>query len=285
MVRVSRWGVLAVVVVVLVALSALPASAHTSGRSAGVAPIRHVFVITLENQSYAGTFGDPAADPYLAQVLPAQGALLTNYYATGHESNDNYLAMVSGQGPNLQTQLDCQLYDDFLGTGPLVPPGQALGTGCVYPSSVPTVANQLTSAGLTWKGYMEDMGNVAGRESPVCGHPALNTPGPHPVGRGRRRLRHPPRPVRLLPRHHRRHRLLRRPRRPPRDPGRRPAGGRACGDHRPGHRPPLGRHHPQPVLRGAQPVQRRPRLSRASTSRRGRARWPTSTASCPPGCR
>jgi hypothetical protein len=136
--------------------------------------IGHVFVVVLENEGYTATFGDPSADPVLAQQLPSEGALLTQYYGTGHVSNDNYIAMVSGQGPNPQNQSDCQVYSDFVGTGPLVD-GQAVGTGCVYPSSVPTVANQLSAKGLTWKGYMEDMGNVASREAPACGHPALNS--------------------------------------------------------------------------------------------------------------
>jgi hypothetical protein len=137
--------------------------------------IGHVFVIVLENESYASTFGDPAADPYLARTLPSQGALLTQYFGTGHESNDNYTAMVSGQGPNPQSQGDCQVYDDFAGTGPTPPDGQAVGSGCVYPASVQTVGNQMSAKGLSWKGYMEDMGNVASREAPVCGHPALNS--------------------------------------------------------------------------------------------------------------
>jgi hypothetical protein len=38
--------------------------------------VRHVFVIVLENQGYAATFGTPSADPYLAQTLAAEGALL-----------------------------------------------------------------------------------------------------------------------------------------------------------------------------------------------------------------
>ena len=47
-----------------------------------------------------------------------------------------------------------------------------MGDGCVYPSSVQTVANQLTAKGLSWKGYMEDMGNAAGQPQ-TCRHPAL----------------------------------------------------------------------------------------------------------------
>ena len=140
----------------------------------GVPPVRHVFVIVLENKGYAATFGSPVDDPYLAKVLPSKGALLTQYYATGHESNDNYISMISGQGPNPQNQADCQFYDDFEGSGPAVD-GQAVGTGCVYPTSVPTIGNQLTGNGSTWKGYLEDMGNDPKREAPVCGHPTLDS--------------------------------------------------------------------------------------------------------------
>ena len=158
-----------------VALSAAGLVPATPAAARGVPKIGHIFVITLENEGYAATFANPSADPYLASTLPSEGALLTQYYGTGHESNDNYVSMISGQGPNLQNQLDCQVYSDFVGTGPLVPPGQALGTGCVFPSTVPTVANQLTAAGRNWKGYMQDMGNDPAREAAVCGHPALNS--------------------------------------------------------------------------------------------------------------
>ena len=159
------------------AVLGMPATATTS--TTGSPPVRHVFVIVLENEGYAATFGNPSADPYLASTLPSQGALLTQYYGTGHVSNDNYIAMVAGQGPNPQNQGDCQIYSDFIGaqapsTG-LPIDGQAIGSGCVYPTSVQTVGNQLTAGGLSWKGYMEDMGNVPTRESATCGHPSLNT--------------------------------------------------------------------------------------------------------------
>lgn len=134
-----------------------------------------MFVIVLENKGYAATFGSPSSDPYLAKTLVGQGALLTNYYGTAHQSNANYIAMVSGQAPNPQNQSDCQVYSDWVGTGAFVSPGQAVGTGCVYPSSVQTIGNQLTAHGLTWKGYMQDMGNVPSREAPTCGRPTLGS--------------------------------------------------------------------------------------------------------------
>jgi hypothetical protein len=135
-------------------------------------PVRHVFVIVLENQGYAATFGNPAADPYLAQALPAEGALLENYYATGHESNDNYVSLVSGQPPNAQNQADCPRFDNFTGAL-MLENGVESGTGCVYPAEVPTIGNQLSAAKRPWKAYMQDMGNDPNREAAACGHPAL----------------------------------------------------------------------------------------------------------------
>jgi phosphatidylinositol-3-phosphatase len=137
-------------------------------------PVKHVFVIMLENESYATTFGNPAADPYLAKTLPGAGALLNAYYATGHESNDNYISIVSGQPPNPQNQADCQIFDDFTGAD-LLSDGVESGTGCVYPTAVENIGSQLSAAGLSWKAYQEDMGNDPNRETAACGHPALNS--------------------------------------------------------------------------------------------------------------
>ena len=53
--------------------------------------------------------------------------------------------------------------------------GQAIGSGCVYPSDVPTIADQLSAAGLTWRDYNEDMGADPSREASECGHPGINS--------------------------------------------------------------------------------------------------------------
>ncbi|HEY0517319.1 MAG TPA: hypothetical protein VGD00_09380, partial [Solirubrobacteraceae bacterium] len=98
---------LAAAALVLLGCSFAPGAAGARTRAFKLPKIKHVFVIVLENQGYAATFGDPSADPYLAQTLPAQGALLESYYATGHASNDNYISLVSGQPPNAQNQGDC----------------------------------------------------------------------------------------------------------------------------------------------------------------------------------
>ena len=154
-----------------------PSSGGSSGFSeTAPPPVRHVFVIVLENKGYATTFGDNPPAPYLAKTLPAMGAMLTQYYGIGHVSLDNYIAMASGQGPNPVTQSDCQAYLDFVGTiPPLSPDGQAIGTGCVYPAEVKTIADQLGDAGYTWKNYAEDM---ALADPKSCRHPPVNQQDP-----------------------------------------------------------------------------------------------------------
>jgi hypothetical protein len=135
--------------------------------------VRHVFVIALENENYASTFGEPSADPYLATTLPAEGALLEDYYATGHESNDNYISLISGQPPNPDNQGDCQVFTEFP-LSEVNSEGVEAGTGCVYPEAIQNIGTQLTAAKRTWKAYMQDMGNDPNREAAACGHPAVN---------------------------------------------------------------------------------------------------------------
>jgi hypothetical protein len=145
------------------------------------AKVKHVFVIVLENKTFSNTFGTSTQDPYLQKTLVPMGGLLTQYYGTGHVSLDNYISMISGQSPTPDTDDDCLPglsgtvgnYNDVVQTGKAAG-GQVVATGgCIYARDVPTLPGQLTEAGLTWKGYMGDMGNDPARESATCGHPAI----------------------------------------------------------------------------------------------------------------
>jgi hypothetical protein len=138
-------------------------------------PIKHVFVIVLENQGFDTTFAPTTRATYLADTLVKQGALLRQYYGIGHFSLDNYIAMISGMGATAQTQIDCPIFVDFVQTG-TTSDGQPIGAGCVYPASVKTIANQLDARTYTWRGYMEDMGADETRESSTCGHPTVGRP-------------------------------------------------------------------------------------------------------------
>ncbi len=133
------------------ALATSEASGAASSTTAYVPPVKHVFVINIENKGYDKTWGASSVAPYLSQTLRSQGVLLNTYYGTAHNSQPNYVAQISGQGPNDQMQSDCQGYSQFVGTG-TASPGQAVGSGCVFSASVPNLADQLTAKKLTWKG-------------------------------------------------------------------------------------------------------------------------------------
>jgi hypothetical protein len=84
--------------------------------------------------------------------------------------------MISGQAPNVDNQADCLPgYDNF--TPDVIGSyGQAMGTGCIFPTDVKTIADQLSAAGLTWRDYNDSMGADPTRESAECGHPGVNQP-------------------------------------------------------------------------------------------------------------
>jgi hypothetical protein len=167
------------------------------GVSAGA--IKHVWLIILENKAYDASFTGLNADSYLSQTLPSQGALLTNYYGTGHSSLDNYISLVSGQAPVTDDQDDCPAYDLLDGTvstagtlktnpnygqfvsgaGVDAPAGD---NGCVYPASVPTLFNQLDAARESWKVYLQDLGNTDTPSTPThdAGTQYCGAPDPAP---------------------------------------------------------------------------------------------------------
>jgi hypothetical protein len=154
--------------------------------SAAVPPkqaIKNIVVIYIENESEANTFGPSSPATYLTGTLMKKGVLIKNYYAIGHVSLDNYIAQVSGQAPTPTTQGDCLAgFDDVTPGTPSPNLGQVNGTtGCVYPASVETIANQLDAIKkpnpkthvAAWRAYEEDMGNDAARDGgTTCAHPA-----------------------------------------------------------------------------------------------------------------
>jgi len=161
--------------VILSAIGAIAFATATPARAEDGPPhFGHVFVIVLENEGYDTTFGPNSKAPYLSKTLVSQGVLLTQYYGTGHASNDNYIAMISGQAGTPEQRNDCIVFGDLKMTG-VTPDGQAIGSGCIFPPSIKTLPDQVTEVGKTWRAYMGDMGNDPSRESATCGHPTLGT--------------------------------------------------------------------------------------------------------------
>jgi hypothetical protein len=136
---VARW-----VLCLLGLLGSRPALAAAGGLE-GIPRFSHIVVLMLENESFSTTWGSGSAATYL-NGLRSRGALADHYYATGHNSLDNYIAMVSGQPVQPATAADCEalnLYD------------------CVQGQSIMAggrnLADQLEDVGLSWKGYMDAM--------------------------------------------------------------------------------------------------------------------------------
>jgi hypothetical protein len=107
----------------------LPAQTHPSPKLALRAD--HIAVVVMENEEYRDIVGSRAT-PFI-NGLAHRYALSTQMYAIRHPSLPNYLALTGGSTFGIDSDCtDCSV------------PGQG-------------IAGQLTSRGLTWKGYMEGL--------------------------------------------------------------------------------------------------------------------------------
>jgi phosphatidylinositol-3-phosphatase len=162
--------------------------------------VKHVFVVMLSDQTYAAAFGPSSPAPYLSKTLVRHGELLARYYAVAHQNLADGIALISGQGPTLQTAADCPDYT-LIAPATVGAREQVIGSGCVYPSSTKTLMGQLTAKHLPWRAYVEGMGEgpegggatagsgsaaEAGSGSSVadgaCAHPALGAADPAAAG-------------------------------------------------------------------------------------------------------
>jgi hypothetical protein len=108
-------------------------TAEDTTTSASSSSAGHVFVIVMENRNY----DQGLAAPYTASLV-SQYAVATDYHAVGHPSGPNYLALTSGS----TWGMDMSTGDKYRA----LPSGEDLGS-------------ELTSAGIPWRAYMEDMGS------------------------------------------------------------------------------------------------------------------------------
>lgn len=148
----------------------------TAPAPAKLPAIKHVFLVVLADQPYAGVFGPESKAPYLARTLERRGELLVRYYAVAHAGLADGIALVSGQGPTPATAADCPIYGD-VAPAAAASEGQVLGDGCVYPSTTQTLPGQLAAKHLKSRAYVQGM-DEAGSSVPACAHPALGAPDP-----------------------------------------------------------------------------------------------------------
>jgi phospholipase C len=128
----------------LIAVMASPLQGRAQGAGLeGVPAFSHVVVLILENEDFNTTWGAGSAAHYLNSLRPL-GTFEDQYYAIGHVSLDNYIAMISGQPPNPLSSTDCLSQNLYQ----CVQPQKAFASGR-------NLADQLDDAGVSWKGYMD----------------------------------------------------------------------------------------------------------------------------------
>ena len=120
----------------------------------GLPEVKHVFLIVLGENGYEETFGEKSQSPYLGEELPAQGEVLSNYFAVTKGELGNEIAIVSGQGPTPETAANCPVYADVT-PGNESTEGQVEGNGCVYSATTKTLPAQLAEKKLTWRAYVD----------------------------------------------------------------------------------------------------------------------------------
>jgi phosphatidylinositol-3-phosphatase len=129
---VRRVGSLALLALLTAATSARAVPADPTGRFPEPA---RVAVLVLENRSYDEVIGNPEA-PYL-NALARRYALATRYYAIGHPSLPNYVALLGGSTFDISS--DCNLCD----------------------IAARSLVAQLDAARISWKAYFEDLTSSA----------------------------------------------------------------------------------------------------------------------------
>jgi phosphatidylinositol-3-phosphatase len=125
-------------------LSACVLGACSSGSVATTPPPRHVFVIVMENHSR-----DEALGGAFTASLAARYGEADAYHAVTHPSVPNYLALTSGSTWGVTDDSYHAL------------PASDLG-------------DELTSAGVTWRAYMEGLGDAGCLDSPLPYDPGHN---------------------------------------------------------------------------------------------------------------
>ena len=111
---------------------------------------QHIVEIMMENTSYGTIIGNPNA-PNINTLANTYG-LATNYFGVTHPSEPNYLANIAGDYFGIQDDNQFYCTPELANTDP-----NCGGTTVDHTVSAQNLADQLTAAGMTWKGYFQSL--------------------------------------------------------------------------------------------------------------------------------
>lgn len=130
--------------------SAVSARQSHSRHESGVPHYRHIVEIMMENTSY-GSIIDNSLAPNINALANRYG-LATNYFGVTHPSEPNYVANIAGSYFGIQDDNQFYCTPALAATDP-----NCAGTTVNHTVSAPSLADQLTAAGMTWKGYFQNL--------------------------------------------------------------------------------------------------------------------------------
>lgn len=142
-----------------------------AGGLEGVPRYDHIFVIVEENKDYAQIL-DPAAAPNIAGLAAAYGDA-TQFFGEVHPSEANYVALLGGDTFGIHD--DDAYYCKVADTRAFCENAAAAGY-VDHTIQARHLGDQLSAAGLSWKGYYESIPGP-GSAAVVAGDPTYDTGG------------------------------------------------------------------------------------------------------------
>jgi phospholipase C len=142
-------GALALAATILVSAVGV-GSASNSSPNAAIPHYQHIVEIMMENTSYGTIIGNPIA-PQL-NALASKYGLATDYFGVTHPSEPNYMAAIAGDYFGVQDDNQFYCTPALATTDP-----NCAGTTVNHTVDAQSIADQLTAAGMTWRGYFQSL--------------------------------------------------------------------------------------------------------------------------------
>ena len=133
-----------------IALPGVSSANASHNESSGIPRYQHIIEIMMENTSYGTIIGNPLAPDINA--LANKYGLATNYFGVTHPSEPNYVANVGGSFFGIQDDNQFYCTPALASSDP-----NCAGTTVDHTISAQSIADQLTAAGKTWKGYFQNL--------------------------------------------------------------------------------------------------------------------------------
>jgi hypothetical protein len=133
-----------------IAWMATPGVSSASTVNSAIPRYQHIVEIMMENTSYGTIIGNPLAPNINA--LASEYGLATDYFGVTHPSEPNYMANIAGSYFGVQDDNQFYCTPELANTDP-----NCAGTTVDHTVSNQNLADQLTAAGKTWKGYFQNL--------------------------------------------------------------------------------------------------------------------------------